>query len=69
MSRSGARRLTGIAARAIDRAIAGGQHQVRIASDGEVLILPLGSTLGQADEAALDAEIQDVINGDGDAAY
>ena len=65
----GTRRLTGLAQRAIERAIAGGQHQVRIAPDGGVVILPLGSTPAHADDDALDAEIRGLIDGDGDAAH
>ncbi len=64
----GSRRLTGIAQRAIDRAIMGGQHQVRIGADGAVTILPLGSDIAHADEAALDAEIRGLIE-HGDAAH
>lgn len=64
-----ARRLTGIAQRAVDRAIDGCQHQVRIGSDGGVVILPLGSSAAKSDEDALDAEIRGLIDGNGDAAH
>ena len=63
------RRQSEIARRAIDRAIAGGAHQVLIGVDGRVTILPLTASPAQADESALDAEVDRLINGHGDAAH
>lgn len=64
------RARTSLAQRAIDRAIAGGQHQVLIDEHGRTRILPLGVSLAQADDAALDAEIQGLIDqADGDARH
>lgn len=63
------RRLSGIAQRAIDRAIEGGQHQVRIGPDGGVVILPLTASPAQVEADALDAEIRGSIDGYGDAAH
>lgn len=55
---------------AIDLAIAGGQHRVDIAPDGRVTILPLAVPVAQADDAALDAEIANLINrSHGDATH
>ena len=65
--RATSRRMTALAQRAIDRAIAGGQHQVLIDELGRTRILPLGATLQQADDAALDAEIRGHLDGDGHA--
>lgn len=66
MKELSARARTSLAQRAIDRAIAGGQHQVLIDEHGRTRILPLGVSLQQADAAALDAEIQGLIDsGDG----
>jgi hypothetical protein len=60
---------TDLARRAVDLAISGGQHQVLIDEYGRTRILPVGVDVRQADEAALDAEIQGLIDGHGDAAH
>lgn len=60
------RSITGI----VERAIAGGQHRVDIdASTGHFVILPLAVSPAQGDAAALDAEIQELLGSDGDAAH
>jgi len=53
--------------RAVTRAIEGGRHIVDIdPATGRVRILPIGSDLAQADDAALDAEIREHMGqGDG----
>lgn len=63
------RTRTALATRAVEMAIAGGQHQVIIDEHGRTRILPLGVDLKQADDAALDAEILGLIDGHGDAAH
>lgn len=54
--------------RAIARAIEGGRHQVIIDADGRTRILPCDASLAQVDDAALDAEIRELL-GDGDARH
>lgn len=56
---SNRRSLTSI----VQRAIEGGQHRVDIAPDGKVTILPLAIPAAQAEEAALDAEIRELLDG------
>lgn len=56
------RARTSLAQRAIDRAIDGGKHQVIIDEEGRTRILPLGSSLAQAEDAVLDAEIQELLD-------
>lgn len=63
------RRASALAEKAVARAIEGGQHQIIIDADGCTRILPLGVTPVQADDAALDAEIQGLITGHGHAAH
>lgn len=63
------RTRTALATRAVEMAIAGGQHQVIIDEHGRTRILPLGVDLKQADEAALDAEIRGLLENDGDARH
>lgn len=66
MTALSARARTALAQRAIDRAIEGGRHQVLIDEQGRTRILPLEASLHQADDAALDAEIEQLIQqGDG----
>lgn len=64
-----AKRPSALAMRAVERAIAGGEHQVLIRADGHVTILPLTAAPAQADESALDAEVDRLINGNGNAAH
>ncbi|NBW06955.1 MAG: hypothetical protein EBR82_02890 [Caulobacteraceae bacterium] len=66
---SGARRLTGLQQRSIDRAIDGGRHRISINAEGVVIILPIDADPGQADAAALDAEIRELLETDGDARH
>lgn len=66
---TGQRRLTGLQQRAIERAIIGGRHRVSITAEGAVVILPIDADPGQADAAALDAEIREFIETDGDARH
>lgn len=60
------RARTALAQRAIDLAITGGQHQIVIDIAGRTLILPMGADVKQADEAALDAEIQGLLHASND---
>lgn len=50
---------------AIKAAIEGGQHRLDFQPDGRLTILPLAVDPAQAQAAALDAEIQELL-GDGD---
>jgi hypothetical protein len=68
MSTSQRRRSLAQAHRAIEAAIAGGKHQLRIDPDGAVTILPIEASAPQADDAALDAEIRGHL-GHGDVAH
>lgn len=61
---SNRRSLTAI----VQRAIESGHHRVDISPDGKVTILPLTVSPAQAEEAALDAEIRDLLN-DGHATH
>lgn len=56
---SNRRSLTAIVQKAIDS----GHHRVDISPDGKVTILPLNVSAAQADDAALDAEIRELLNG------
>lgn len=58
-STSNRRSLTAI----VQKAINSGQHRVDITPDGKVTILPLAVSPAQAEDAALDAEIRELING------
>ncbi len=59
------RSITGL----VQRAIVGGKHRVEILPDGRVSILPLSVDPAQAQDAALDAEIRELIGGHGDARH
>lgn len=61
---SNRRSLTAI----VQRAIESGHHRVDISPDGRVTILPLAVSPAQAEDAALDAEIRDLLN-DGHATH
>lgn len=61
---SNRRSLTAI----VQRAIESGHHRVDIAPDGKITILPLSVAPAQAEDAALDAEIRDLLN-DGHAPH
>lgn len=52
----------------VQRAIQSGHHRVDISPDGKVTILPLSVSPVQAEDAALDAEIRDLLN-DGHAPH
>ncbi len=56
---SNRRSLTSI----IQRAIESGQHRVDISPEGKVTILPLAVPPVQAEDAALDAEIRELLDG------
>lgn len=56
---SNRRSLTSI----IQRAIESGQHRVDISPEGKVTILPLAVPTAQAEDAALDAEIRELLDG------
>lgn len=52
-------------AAAVKAAVEGGQHRVDFLPDGRISILPLAVDPAQAQAAALDAEIRELM-GDGD---
>lgn len=56
---SNRRSLTAI----VQKAIASGQHRVDISPEGKVTILPLAVPAAQAEDAALDAEIRELLDG------
>lgn len=56
---SNRRSLTAI----VQKAIASGQHRVDITPEGKVTILPLAVPPAQAEDAALDAEIRELLDG------
>lgn len=55
--------------KAVQRAIDGGRHRVTFDAAGMPVILPLDVDPAHADDAALDAEIQGHISGNGHAGH